>query len=94
MPPADHDEIFNRALVRCVRAFRRLILELRAGQLGENGDQANLLTVKEVASWLRLHEKRIYEFAASGEIPCVRIGRSVRFRADDVNRWIENQRRR
>ena len=48
-----------------------------------------LLTVREVAEWLRVHEKTIYEWAERGKLPCFKIGNRLRFEASDVSRWLQ-----
>jgi len=50
-----------------------------------------LLTVRDVATLLRLHQKTVYAMVSSGVIPCVRIGRRVLFRDADLTRWIDQQ---
>ena len=48
-----------------------------------------LLTAAEVARWLNVKPKRVYELG----IPTVRISeRSLRWRPHDVTRWIEARR--
>jgi excisionase family DNA binding protein len=48
-----------------------------------------LLTIVEVADHLRLSEKTLRRLIARGRIPCVRIGRQIRFLPGDVFRWLE-----
>jgi predicted DNA-binding transcriptional regulator AlpA len=57
-----------------------------------------ILTVDEVASLLKISKYHVYELAKertkSGDIrdnplPCVRLGKSVRFRKTDIESWIE-----
>jgi excisionase family DNA binding protein len=48
-----------------------------------------LLTVDEVAERLRLTIPRVYELARRKQIPCVRIGRQVRFDESQLRAWIE-----
>jgi excisionase family DNA binding protein len=48
-----------------------------------------LLTVEELADWLRLKPSTVYAWAASGKLPSVRIGNRLRFQRSDVLRWIE-----
>jgi excisionase family DNA binding protein len=57
-----------------------------------------ILTVSEVATWLRLSKSQVYELmkprTRSGEVrehplPSVRIGTTVRFRRKAVEEWIE-----
>lgn len=57
-----------------------------------------ILTVGEVATWLRLSKSQIYEMTKqrtrNGEVrehplPCVKMGTAVRFRRKAVEEWIE-----
>jgi excisionase family DNA binding protein len=50
------------------------------------------LKVPEVAEVLRIARSRAYELVGSGEIPSVRIGRSVRVSRKELDRWIKGQR--
>jgi len=50
------------------------------------------LKVPEVAEILRIARNRAYELIADGEIPAVRIGRSVRVSRKGLDRWLEGQR--
>ena len=50
------------------------------------------LKVPEVAKVLRIVRSRAYELVADGEIPSVRIGRSVRVNRRELKRWLEGQR--
>ena len=49
------------------------------------------LKVPEVAEVLRIARSRAYELVAEGEIPSVRIGRSVRVSRKELERWLEEQ---
>jgi excisionase family DNA binding protein len=46
-----------------------------------------ILTVAEVARYLRLSTKTVYQLAAKKQIPHVRIGNSFRFRRADLDSW-------
>jgi excisionase family DNA binding protein len=50
------------------------------------------LKVPEVAQMLRIARSRAYELVGSGEIPSVRIGRSVRISRRELERWLGEQR--
>ena len=58
---------------------------------GVSGPSAlqTLLTVRDVATWLRVHEKTIYEWAEKGKLPCFKLGNRLRFDASDVSRWLQ-----
>lgn len=48
-----------------------------------------LLTAKATARALAISERKLWGMTASGEIPHVRISRSVRYTVADLQRWIE-----
>ncbi|MCL3883949.1 helix-turn-helix transcriptional regulator [Marivita sp. GX14005] len=47
------------------------------------------LTVKELAALLRLKERKIYDLAASGAVPCARATGKLLFPAAEIRAWIE-----
>jgi excisionase family DNA binding protein len=49
-----------------------------------------LLTARDAAKVLGCCEKTLWTLTQSGEIPCVRIGRAVRYDPADLYRWIES----
>ena len=50
-----------------------------------------ILTIKELAEYLKLTEKTAYRLAAEGKLPGFKVGGSWRFKSDDINAWIEKQ---
>ena len=50
-----------------------------------------ILTLKEVAAYLKLAEKTAYKLAAEGKLPGFKVGGSWRFKAEDIERWIEEK---
>jgi excisionase family DNA binding protein len=48
-----------------------------------------LLTARELEERTNLPKSTAYELAAKGELPCLRIGRAVRFPLRAVEEWIE-----
>ena len=48
-----------------------------------------LLTVSETASYLNTSETFVWRLRYSGAVPCRKLGRSVRFHIDDLDRYIE-----
>ncbi len=50
-----------------------------------------ILTLKEVAEYLKLTEKTAYRLAAEGKLPGFKVGGSWRFKRTDLNSWIESQ---
>ena len=47
-----------------------------------------IMTTKELARYLKLHEITVCKYAAQGKIPAIRIGRVWRFDKDAIDRWI------
>jgi excisionase family DNA binding protein len=52
-----------------------------------------LLTMRQAAQMLAIGERTMWELTRRGAIPCVRIGRSVRYSPLDLQAWIEAQKR-
>lgn len=50
------------------------------------------LTLAELAAWLKVGRTSVYRLIASGAVPSYRVGRSVRVRRADVERWLEETR--
>ncbi len=50
-------------------------------------------TVDELQRWLRLGRSKTYELIQSGEIPSYRIGRTLRVKRQDVEAWLEHNKR-
>jgi excisionase family DNA binding protein len=51
-----------------------------------------LLTPAEAAKLLAVRRSWIYDAARTGQLPCVRVGRHVRFLRSDLGRWVASQR--
>lgn len=51
------------------------------------------LTIGELSEYLNLKRTNLYSMVESGELPHYRIGRLIRFKRDDVDRWLEGHRR-
>jgi excisionase family DNA binding protein len=47
-----------------------------------------ILTVHEVAEYLRMSEAKVYRLAKEGCLPVVRIGKTWRFRKDLLDDWL------
>ena len=49
----------------------------------------DIMTIREVAEYLKIAEKTAYRLAAEGELPGFKVGGSWRFRQADIDRWID-----
>ncbi|MGI8752881.1 MAG: helix-turn-helix domain-containing protein [Acidimicrobiales bacterium] len=54
-------------------------------------DRSRFVTVSEVADQLRVSNMTVYRLVQAGQLPAVRVGRSYRIRADDVDRYLAEQ---
>ncbi len=50
-----------------------------------------ILTLKEVAAYLKLAEKTAYRLASEGKLPGFKVGGSWRFKREDLEAWIEEK---
>ncbi len=50
---------------------------------------SQLLTPKHAAERLAISPRKLWSLTASGDVPCVRIGRSVRYDAADLADFVE-----
>ncbi|MCG9692359.1 helix-turn-helix domain-containing protein [Vibrio splendidus] len=50
-----------------------------------------ILTIKDVAAYLKVAEKTAYRLASEGKLPGFKVGGSWRFKLKDLEAWIEEQ---
>jgi len=51
----------------------------------------DIMTVREVADFLKVTERTIYRLAAENQIPSFKVGGSWRFRRADLAKWMSEQ---
>ena len=52
---------------------------------------SEILTIKEVAAYLKLNKKTAYKLTAEGKIPAFKVGGSWRFRKDEIENFTKEQ---
>ena len=52
-----------------------------------------LMDIKQVAAYLQINEATAYNWAQSGKLPGIKIGRIWRFRREDVEAWLDENMR-
>ena len=50
-----------------------------------------IMTVHDVAEYLRLSEAKVYKLANEGRVPALRMGRSWRFKKEILDEWIRRE---
>jgi len=58
---------------------------------GTNSPEHDILTLEEVAHYLRLKPQTIYKWAQDRRIPAVKLGKEWRFRKSILDRWLDQQ---
>ena len=53
--------------------------------------KSDIMTMEEVADYLKLKLKTAYAIAARGDIPGFKVGGSWRFRRSEIEKWIRKQ---
>ncbi len=51
----------------------------------------DILTIREVADYLKVTERTLYRLVKDGELPAFKVGNSWRFRREDISAWIGTQ---
>lgn len=51
----------------------------------------DILTLDEVAAYLKAGKRTIYRLAANGEIPAFKLGGTWRFSRSDIDSWIKQR---
>lgn len=65
--------------------------ESSRGEYGQQGTKPFLLKAREAARRLAISERHLYQLTSSGEVPCVRIGKLVRYSVETLRKWIKDR---
>ena len=50
----------------------------------------DILTIRDVAEYLKVTEKTVYGLAQKGRLPGFKVGGQWRFKREDIDQWIED----
>ncbi|MBA3282515.1 MAG: helix-turn-helix domain-containing protein [Acidimicrobiia bacterium] len=59
--------------------------------MAQDGAKSRFLTVAEVAEELRVSSMTVYRLIKAEQLPATRVGKSLRIRTDDVERFLEGR---
>ena len=59
----------------------------------QQGENNTIMTVRDVAIYLRMSEAKVYRLAKEGNVPSFRLGKSWRFRRDLLEEWTRKETR-
>jgi excisionase family DNA binding protein len=51
-------------------------------------NQDNVLTIEELAVYLKISKSSLYKLAQKGEVPGQKVGKHWRFRRDIIDQWM------
>ena len=54
-------------------------------------EKPEIMTAQEVAEFLRVSERTVYDWATSGTIPAGKLGTTWRFKRSEVEKWVDEQ---
>lgn len=75
------NEVSEKALTKAWERFKEII----------NSESHPLLSRKEAANYLNISLPTLRSLTASGQIPEVKIGRSVKYKLEDLDKFTENK---
>ncbi|MXV19172.1 helix-turn-helix domain-containing protein [Deinococcus xianganensis] len=52
-----------------------------------------MLRASQVSQLLQIGRNQVYELARSGQLPSIRLGRTLRFSREGLSTWIKEQQR-
>lgn len=50
-----------------------------------------IMTIDEVAEYIRVSERTVYDWAQKGELPGGKLGTTWRFKRDEIERWVNDR---
>ncbi len=53
--------------------------------------QENVMTVRELANYLKMKPVTIYKHAQTGRLPAFKVGATWRFKRETIDKWIADQ---
>ncbi|MDR0568682.1 MAG: PTS sugar transporter subunit IIA [Spirochaetaceae bacterium] len=54
-------------------------------------EEKDILTIEEVAKYLRVSERTVYDWSQKGEIPAGKIGTVWRFKRSEIEKWVNHR---
>lgn len=60
--------------------------------MANNEEKDRLMSLTDVAEYLQVAERTVYQWAQSGQIPCFKLGNLWRFKRSDLEAWFEERR--
>lgn len=89
--------VINRTIEDRLEQIEKDVLQIKAmfinflsNQTITHSKEESLLNVKDVSAFLKVDNNLIYSACNKGEIPFIKIGKSYKFKKEDVLKWLES----
>src|ERR1035437_1106578 len=73
-----------------VNQIKVMFINFLSNYTNTEAKEESLLNVKDVSSFLKVDNNVIYTACSKGEIPFIKIGKSYKFKKEDILKWMEN----
>lgn len=70
--------------------IKLMLTKFLSNQNSSQSISESLLNVKDVSAFLKIDSSLIYTACNKGEIPFLKIGKSYKFKKEDILDWVEN----
>ena len=57
----------------------------------KKNDSSPLMTLQEVAAYLRVHTSTVYRLLKEGKLPAFKFGSDWRFNRENIDAWVKKQ---
>ena len=84
-------KILHYYVVVCPKFPAIMLTSTSEGVMPTSTSEGDILTIKQVAEYLKVTDRTIYKLAAAKKIPAFKVGGTWRFSRADIDRWIAQQ---
>jgi len=53
--------------------------------------ETDVMTIRELAIYLKMAEKTLYRLSSEGKLPAFKVGAAWRYRKSEIDKWIVKQ---
>ena len=61
--------------------------------MGPSVDPPNVMTIDELAAYLKVAKSTLYKLAQTGKVPGQKVGKHWRFHRDAIDRWLQHEKK-
>ncbi|MDQ6755322.1 MAG: helix-turn-helix domain-containing protein [Bacteroidota bacterium] len=73
-----------------VNQIKLRFIDFLSNHTNTQSKEESLLNVKDVSSYLKVDSNIIYTACSKGELPFIKIGKSYKFKKEDILKWMES----